>query len=47
MTVQLPLPDLPPCNMTERATEVRMIVRNTEQLKVRIMSEHIAALFKR
>ena len=46
MTVQLPLPGPRPRNMSERATEVRAIARDTEHFKVKIILEHIARLLK-
>ena len=46
MTVQSPMPRIRPRNMSERATEVRAIARDTEHLKVKIILEHIARLLK-
>ena len=43
---QSPLPGARPRNISERATEVRAIARDTEHLKVRIMLDHIAKLLK-
>jgi hypothetical protein len=42
MTVELPLPGPRPRSISEQATEVRAIVRDTEHFKERIISEHIA-----
>jgi hypothetical protein len=46
MTVQLALPGPRPRNMSDQATEVRAIARDTEHLKVRIILEHITRLLK-
>jgi hypothetical protein len=47
MTVQSSLVGPRPRTVSERATEVRAIARDTEHLKVRIILEHLATLLKR